>query len=105
MRNGKKSRCLVPLLFQAPAGRRTRFIDSNIFYLLRAARPGRRPGRRRLANPFFYDIIGPYPSKKGDTTMAKDKDKGKEKSNKPKLSVKDKKKKKKEKLERKSTGI
>jgi hypothetical protein len=64
--------------------------------------PARRPSRDRLANPFFYDIIGPYPIRQGETTMAKGKDKVKEKSNKPKLSIKDKKKKKKEKLEKKS---
>jgi hypothetical protein len=59
----------------------------------------------RLANPRFCDIIGPYRTKKGDMTMAKDKDKGKEKGNKPKLSIKDKKKKKKEKLEKKSAAL
>jgi hypothetical protein len=63
------------------------------------------PGRLRLAIALFYDIIGPYPIRQGETSMAKGKDKVKEKSNKPKLSIKDKKKKKKEKLERKSAII
>jgi len=65
--------------------------------------PGRRWRRARLANPFFYDIIGPNPTTQGETIMAKGKDKVKEKSNKPKLSIKDKKKKKKDKLEKKSS--
>mgnify|MGYP001415205727 CR=1 FL=1 len=78
----------------------------NYYLFNHAVAARRRAGEGTLlAIARGYDIIGPNPTMKGDSTMAKDKDKGKEKSNKPKLSIKDKKKKKKEKLDKKNAVV